>query len=219
LRDLPFAPLYANLEADRMIPTMKTPLLFSCCAAFAFFASPGHSEETLRPLFNGKDFTGWKVPEQSECWTIEDGVLHVRNNEAKAGSTLWTEADFTDFAIELDFKFISGTVDSGVFLRCDDQIQIGISGSLKRDLTASPYIPKKGYPAEATGVADLLKANDWNHLRIEARGLVYTVFLNDAKVLTYTSETGKPSGPIGLQLHSKNEMAIDFREIKVGDLK
>lgn len=198
---------------------MNKPLLLACLFAFTALFSRSHGEETLRPLFNGTDFTGWKVPEQSECWTISDSVLQVRNNEAKVGSTLWTEADFTDFVVELEFKFISGVVDSGVFLRCDDQIQIGISGSLKRDLTASPYIPGKGYPVEASGVSELLKAKDWNHLRIEVRGLVYTVFLNGSKVITYTSETGKTSGPIGLQLHGNNEMAIDFREIKVGDLK
>lgn len=202
-----------------MIPPMNKHLLLACLVAVATITSRSDGEETLRPLFNGTDFTGWKVPEQSECWTISDSVLQVRSNEAKVGSTLWTEADFTDFVVELEFKFISGVVDSGVFLRCDDQIQIGISGSLKRDLTASPYIPGKGYPVEASGVAELLKANEWNHMRIEARGLVYTVFLNGSKVVTYTSETGKTSGPIGLQLHPKNEMAIDFRGIVVGDLK
>jgi Domain of Unknown Function (DUF1080) len=198
---------------------MNKPHLLACLVAIASLTAHSDAEETLRPLFNGTDFTGWKVPEQRECWTITDGILQVRSNEAKVGSTLWTEADFTDFVVELEFKFISGVVDSGVFLRCDDQIQIGISGSLKRDLTASPYIPGKGYPVEASGVADLLKAKEWNHMRIEARGLAYTVFLNGSKVITYTSETGKTSGPIGLQLHPKNEMAIDFRKIVVGELK
>lgn len=198
---------------------MNKPLLRACCAAIASLTSLSQGEETLRPLFNGTDFTGWKVPEQSECWTIADSVIQVRSNEARVGSTLWTDAEFTDFVVELEFKFISGVVDSGVFLRCDDQIQIGISGSLNRDLTASPYIPGKGYPVEASSVAELLKANEWNHMRIEARGLVYTVFLNGSKVITYTSETGKTTGPIGLQLHAKNEMAIDFRGIVVGDLK
>ena len=44
-------------------------------------------------------------------------------------------------------------VDSGIFIRGENpqnpQIQIGISGSLNRDMTASPYVPKQGYPIEA----------------------------------------------------------------------
>ena len=70
-----------------------------------------------------------------------------------------------------------------------DQIQIGISGSLKRDMTASPYIPGKGYPVEAEGVAELLKHDDWNHMRVEVSGKEYVCYLNGKKVMTYESDT------------------------------
>ena len=60
-----------------------------------------------------------------------------------------------NFVVQLDFKFGEGTVDSGIFMRGDDeknpQIQIGESGSLKRDMTASPYVPKSGYPCRSRG--------------------------------------------------------------------
>ena len=36
--------------------------------------------------------------------------------------------------------------------------------------------------------------------------------------MTYTSDTGKPKGPIGIQLHGDRDMSIDYREIKVGEL-
>jgi hypothetical protein len=104
-------------------------------------------------------------------------------------------------------------------VKSQDQIQIGISGSLKRDMTASPYIPGKGYPVEAEGVKELLKMDDWNTLKIEVKGMTYTSYLNGKKVMTYTSVSGKEKGPIGLQLHGKRDMSIDFRSIKVGELK
>jgi hypothetical protein len=120
--------------------------------------------------------------------------------------------------VELEFKFGEGVIDSGVHLRNQDQIQIGISGSLKRDMTASPYIPGKGYPVEAEGVQELLKMKDWNHLRIEVRGMEYVCHLNGKKVMTYTTESGKEKGPIGLQLHGGRDMSIDYRNIKVKEL-
>ena len=61
-----------------------------------------------------------------------------------------------------------GTIDSGIFIRTEkQQIQIGESGSLKRDLTGSPYIPGKGYPVEAENVKELLKMDDWNTMKVK----------------------------------------------------
>ena len=109
-----------------------------------------------------------------------------------------------------------GKIDSGVFLRHEkDQIQIGISGSLKRDMTASPYIPGKGYPVEAKGVAELLKEGEWNTMKITAKGPLYSVELNGKEVMTYTSDTALEKGPIGLQMHAGVAMKIDFRAITV----
>lgn len=177
-----------------------------------------HAGEKLAPIFNGKDLSGWSVPENNIWWLVEDGVLQVRSGPEKKGSILWTEKEYENFVVELDFKFGEGTVDSGVHVRNQDQIQIGISGSLKRDMTGSPYIPGKGYPVEAEGVKELLKLDDWNHMRIEVKGMEYVCFLNGEKVMTYTSDTGKPKGPIGLQLHGNKEMGIDFKNIKVAEL-
>ena len=170
-------------------------------------------------LFNGKDLTGWKAPEGNIWWIVEDGILKVRSGPDQKGSILWSEEEFTDFVVTLDFKFGEGIIDSGVHVKSQDQIQIGISGSLKRDMTASPYIPGKGYPVEAEGVKELLKMDEWNTLKIEVKGMTYTSYLNGKKVMTYTSESGKEKGPIGLQLHGKRDMSIDFRSIKVGELK
>ncbi len=196
---------------------MKT-ILTLITATLAFNFSVSAQEPKFNPLFNGKDLSGWKVPENNIWYHAEDGILKIRSGPKKKGSILWTEKEFADFIVEVDFRFGEGVVDSGVHLRNMDQIQIGISGSLKRDMTASPYIPGKGYPVEAEGVADLLKMKDWNHLKTEVRGMTYTCWLNGKKVMTYTSDTGKAKGPIGLQLHGGKIMSIDFRNIKLAEL-
>ena len=197
---------------------MKSPRILICTVAFAALSSALVAQEKFEPVFNGKDLSGWKAPEKNVWYLVQDGILQLRSSEDKKGSVLWTEKEYENFVMELEFKFISGTIDSGVHVKSDDQIQIGISGSLKRDMTASPYIPGKGYPVEAEGVKELLKMDDWNQMRIEVRGTEYAVSLNGKKVMTYKSESGKAKGPIGLQLHGGRDMAIDYRNLKVGEL-
>ena len=174
----------------------------------------GDEAKKTEAIFNGEDLTGWKAPDNNIWWLVNDGVLQVRSGPKKKGGILWTKKEYTDFIFECEFLFGEGTVDSGIHLRNTDQIQIGISGSLKRDMTASPYIPGKGYPVEAEGVKELLKAKDWNHLKIVVKGKNYTTYLNGKKVMTYESDSAIPKGPIGIQLHAKRDMSIDFRNIK-----
>ena len=181
----------------------------------------GNAQKTkLKKAFNGENLNGWVIPNDNVWWTAENGVLSGKSDPAKKGSILWTEKEYENFVIRLDFKFGKGTVDSGVFIRTvKEQIQIGESGSLKRDMTASPYIAKKGYPVEAENIKTLLKHNDWNTIKIRAIGKTYTAWLNGEKVMTYKSETAIKKGPIGLQLHPDRDMSIRFRKIKIGVLE
>jgi len=199
-------------------------LLFAFLAALAAFCPTLFAQQSAAvSLFDGKNLDAWETPQFPACWTVKDGALHCENNEKKKGDTLLTKQRFRDFVCELEFKFGTGTIDSGVYLRNQkEQIQIGISGSLKRDLTASAYIPGKGYPVEALAtpaLKKLLKAEDWNHLKIRATGAHYTTWLNGTEVFNYTSATAAEEGPIGLQLHGNREMSIAFRNIKATALK
>ena len=172
----------------------------------------------LKKIFNGKTLKGWVEPSNNVWWTVNDGVLFVKSTAEKKGSILWSENKYENFIIQADFLMGDGTVDSGIFLRSEhDQIQIGISGSLKRDLTASPYIPKKGYPVEAK-VKDILKLKDWNTMKVKVVGSTYTVWLNGNEVMTYTSDNMPASGPVGFQLHPGNEMSCSFKNIRLAAL-
>lgn len=197
---------------------MKITRLALAILSAALLVQTLPAQEKFEPIFNGKDLSGWKVPADNIWYLVNDGILQIRSSPDQKGSVLWTEKEYSNFVMELEFKFIAGTVDSGVHVKCEDQIQIGISGSLKRDMTASPYIPGKGYPVEAEGVKELLKLDDWNQMRIEVRGMEYAVSLNGKKVMTYKSDTGKEKGPIGLQLHGGKDMSIDYRNLKISEL-
>jgi hypothetical protein len=180
------------------------------------FSSLLAQKGNMKSIFNGNNLEGWVIPENNIWWSAEDGILSVKSGPEKLGSILWTEKDYTDFIVQTEFKFGSGIIDSGIFLRAaNTQIQIGISGSLKRDMTCSPYIPGKAYPVEAKGIPDLLKMDEWNTIKVKLVGNDITAWLNGKKVMKYTAESMAEKGPIGLQLHPKNEMAIDFRNIQV----
>ena len=185
-----------------------------------FVSTATAQEPKMKKIFNGKNLKGWTVPENNIWWSVDDGMLMAKSGPEKKGTIIWTEKNYKDFIIETDFKYGEGTVDTGIFLRNEDQqIQMGISGSLKRDMTGSPYIPGKGYPVEAEGVAEVLKPRDWNTIKVKAVANVYTVWINGTEVLNYESTDVPEEGPIGLQCHPGNEMQASFRNIRVAEIK
>ena len=194
------------------------------CAAFSVlfaFGALAQEKKKFKKIFNGKDLSGWEVPDGNDeagWYKAVEGVLKIQSGPKKKGSILWSKKKYRNFVMEFDFRFGEGIVDSGVHVRTQDQIQIGISGSLKRDMTCSPYIPGKGYPVEAKNIKKLLKPKGWNTMRIQAVGKVYTVWLQGEKVMTYKSDSAIDEGPIGIQLHGGRVMGIDYRKLKLAEL-
>jgi hypothetical protein len=70
-------------------------------ASFAADAPPGFVS-----LFNGKDLAGWVVPENDGGhWKVLDGVIdYDARSEAKKDKNLWTEREFGDFTLKIDWK-------------------------------------------------------------------------------------------------------------------
>jgi hypothetical protein len=169
-------------------------------------------------IFNGANLDGWKT-QGASYWRAADGILTGQSDDKMQNSVLWSEKRFKDFIVELEFRF-SGDIDSGIFLRHEnEQVQIGVSRSLKRDMTGSPYIgSKRGYPQEASGVKEALKEGEWNRMKIVAKGNTYTVTINGKQVIEYVSDTAKESGPIGLQVHPGVKMKVEFRDVTVAPL-
>lgn len=202
---------------------MKMRSIVAFAAMFIFILGAGFTkivkEPKLKKIFNGKNLDGWKAPENNIWWTANKGVLTCKSGPEKKGSILWTDKSYKNFIVQMDFKFGEGRIDSGIFIRNEkQQIQIGESGSLKRDMTCSPYIPGKGYPAEAKNIKKLLKMDDWNTIKVKADGSVYTMWLNGEEVLVFDSDSAIEEGPIGIQLHGNRDMHIDFKNIVCAEI-
>ena len=152
---------------------------------------------------------------------MEEGII-VGENQDKKGSVLWTTQKYTDFDLELEYMTPSKDYDSGVFARgASHQVQIGVSRSLKIDLTACIYAPKDkagSYPAKSDKVAAVHKLGEWNKLRIIVRGKQIQTYLNDEAFVDYEGKTIAKEGPIGLQLHAGVHMKMLFKNIQMKDL-
>ena len=198
------------------------------CLLMIASSSFSASAQSLPSIFNGKNLDGWKLQEPQDgknVWfTVDDeGNLSLQNGPEKKGQNLQTVKEYSNFVMEFEFQFGKGTNDTGIYMRGDkDQIQIGISGSLKKDMTGLPYIPGKGYPVNDDEVlkiiGSVLKLTDWNAMTIVAKGNNYTAWLNGVYIMSYDSDSAEEKGPIGIQLHGNREMSCKYRKIRLAEL-
>jgi len=189
------------------------PLLICCLLPGAGRGEEVPPTAALEPIFNGRDLSGWRVPAE-DYWHVIDGVLVGASDDAKKGSMLYTERAYGDVIVEGEVRF-SGEIDSGIMVRQPElQLQIGTSRKLKRDMTCCFYIG--GYPEEgqAKQRGELWKADDWNRIRLEARGDTFTVWLNGHEVTRYTNPKYANPGPVGLQIHAGVRMKVEFRNLR-----
>jgi hypothetical protein len=169
-------------------------------------------------LFNGKDLTGWKAPDPNPFWKVTDGVLVGENNAENKGSMLYTTESYGDFELEAEAKW-QGEIDSGFMVRKPElQLQIGVSRSLKKDMTGSFYLGKYPEEAQAKDAGKLVKAGDWNKFKLRAKGNTFTVWINGTQASQYTDAKFSGPAPIGLQIHGGLAMKIEFRNLRIRPL-
>lgn len=90
-------------------------------------------------LFNGKDLTGWKVPEgDNGHWRVIDGVIdYDARSEAKGNKSLFTEKEFENYTIYFEWRFkrTSGLYAMPTILP-DGSYKLDVDG--KRIITPTP---------------------------------------------------------------------------------
>jgi hypothetical protein len=184
------------------------------------------AEPKWMPLFNGKDLTNFKADDSKEFWRVENGILIGENNAAQKGNYLWTQKDYRDFVIEFDvrWKAVSDRgVDTGLEMRNPHiQLQLGISGSLRVDMSGSFYTGgKPAYPesGQAKDAKKLMKPEgEWNTFRIQAKGDTFTCWINGTKASEYTDPKFSGANPLGLQIHPGVVMKCEYRNMNIAEL-
>lgn len=187
------------------------------------------TELGFRPLFNGRDLSGWEgagSPAES-CWAVRDGLLTCTGGK---GPWLRSIETFGDFNLRLQYRLKPGG-NSGVYIRVPPSgnhhgQDAGIEVQILDD-AADRYKNLKPYqycgslyaitPAEPRVGRE---AGQWNSLEINCRGRAYQVTHNgivvvDARPEQYPELTRRlVQGHLGLQNHKEE---VWFRQIRVGD--
>ncbi len=209
-----------------MVAMNSRTLAFTLLLSLAASGASPAAEPKLEPLFNGKDLTGFKTEGAAEFWRVENGVLVGENNAEKKGHYLWTEKEYGDFVIEFDARWKATTdrgVDTGIEMRKPKiQLQLGVSGSLRVDMTGCFYTGgKPAYPeaGQAKEAKKLLKPDgEWNTFRIQAKGDTFICWINGQKASEYTDPKFSGAAPLGLQIHGGVEMKVEYRNMKIAEL-
>jgi hypothetical protein len=100
-------------------------------------------------------------------------------------------------------------------------LQIGVSGSLRVDMSGSYYVAKAGYPeaGQAKNAKELIKPEgEWNTFRIQAKGDTFTCWINGVKASEYTDPKFAGAAPLGFQIHPNVAMKCEYRNIRIVEL-
>jgi hypothetical protein len=174
---------------------------FACSfVAFAQQKSTNKSAGKWQPLF-AADLSNASFPEG--VWTMENGVLTASEDKA-----IWSNAQYQNFVLDLDFKTADGT-NSGVIVYCTDtanwiphSVEIQIADDHSEQWSKSPKTWQCGaiFGHLAASKQKLVKKpGEWNHYTITCKGPMISVVLNGEKVTEmdmrkWTSAKTNPDG-------------------------
>lgn len=99
-------------NVSKRVLSSSSQLTLAAIASFVALAPSVLSAADDKPpagfvsLFNGKDFSNWKVPDgDNGHWKVIDGVIdYDAASEASGDKNLWTEREFTDFVLHVDWR-------------------------------------------------------------------------------------------------------------------
>jgi hypothetical protein len=183
----------------------------------------GLPEPGFRPLFNGKDLSGWQQ-DTPGLWSVRDGMIVGKTFALKHNDFLRTRDTFTDFTLKLSFRLVNGTGNSGIQFRSRPvpgshevagyQADIGETywGCLYDESRRNRVLAN----ASPAALAQVNKEG-WNEYVITARGNRINLDINGVRSVEY--EEKEPGmdlpGIIALQVHSGPGLEIQFKDIRI----
>jgi hypothetical protein len=192
---------------------MKLTLTLNCLMlAFTLHAQ----DAGWKNLFNGKDLSGWKAVAGKADFAVNDGVIEGTAVYGTGNTFLITEAQYTDFILELDLKISHISSNSGVMTRgqfdATGQEGRGLVYGYQVEADPSPRAWSGGiydearrgwfYPLDLNPAAkSAFKLGEWNTYRIEAIGNTIKTWINGQEVAYFVDDLDA-RGFIGLQVHS-----------------
>lgn len=197
---------------------MKTLRLFWLPAilatAFAFVPSarsavtPEHGQ--WQSLFNGRDLSGW-VPVHDATFVVTNGNLRL----VKGMGWLRSEAQFTNFVLEVDWRALESGYDSGLFLRAGlegkpwpkDGWQVNLKDNALGGLV-------KGFKTIVPAETPRMPVGQWVKFRLEVRGRKIMLDVDGERAWEF-SELDADRGYVGIQAEDK---VFEFRNFRLQPL-
>jgi len=158
---------------------------------------------------------------EPQYWKLSGCMLH---GESTGGEHryAWTKKKYTDFELHAVLRMRGGGANSGVCIRMRPvnasnapgyQVDMGSGfwGSLWEedgDGMVQQYPQKRA--------EQLVRANDWNHYYIVAKGHHIQAWLNGVQTIDVVHKKGFPDGAIGLELcHGQKHTILDVKMLVV----
>ena len=197
--------------------------------SFLFAALCSFSQQ-WKPLFNGKDLSGWKQLNGKAKYTIEGNEIVGTTVFGEPNSFLATDKDYGDFVLEFEYK-VDSTMNSGVQFRSLStpefkngrvhgyQYEIdpsrrgwtgGVYDEARRDWLYTMDLNPATKPA--------YKQSQWNKARIECIGTSIRTWINGAPA-AHVIDDVTPKGFIALQVHSIGNQKDEGRQIRWRNLR
>ena len=189
--------------------------------AMGVASSARAADDGFKPLFNGKDFTGWVLPADGSLFAAENGEIVGRTKgDLKKNEFLVTDKPYGDFTLKAKYKFLSGN--SGIQIRSvraengkvsgpQADIGEGYFGSLYEEGMRSKLL--QVYPADKG--KKLVRADDWNEMIVTAEGDHITITLNGVRTVDLVDPVIAKSGVIALQVHVGKPMEVRFKDLMI----
>ena len=200
-------------------------LLLAACVILPL--STGAADEPgFRPLFNGKDLTGWDG--DTKLWKVDGDSIVGDSPGIKHNQFLCTKEEYGDFELKLEFRVKDGVGNTGVQFRTKRvpnstevsgyQADIGEKywGCLYDESRRNKILVQPPASFEAT-----LKKGDWNEYTIRAEGDHIVLKMNGVTTVDYREPDAAiaRSGIVALQVHSGGPMKVEFRNIRIKPLE
>ena len=208
-------------EVDDPVPAFRKSIAYVKSVTYY----DGYTQILRRGGGGGYEKYGWNHygPGYFEC----DPKTGILKGQGGMG-LLWYAKKVKDFVFECDFRCSTPTTNSGIFLRVpdvpasDDYITHSIEIQID-DTSTGIHHTGAAYDIEAPKFSASLPTGEWNHFRIEFKGMHLKVDLNGRTVLDWEARPGgkvrdlSPEGYIGLQNHDSQSPPF-FRNVYLKEL-
>jgi hypothetical protein len=203
---------------------MKTKLITLAFVVSVVAFVRAAEEEGFRPLFNGKDTSGWHLRNAGghNSWKVENGILKNIVNKGEHGTDLVTDQKFQNFTVKFEYQ-VPDDSNSGFYLRGRYELQIlgdYPGGKVSKSGNASLY----NFKAPDRFVSK--PGGEWQVVEATIIGNRITVVQNGVKIhdsVEVTKGTGgeldnnhDQPGPIFLQ---GDHGTVWFRNLRIKELK